>query len=79
MKFTFVISLLLCSPLLAAPPPQMSMPTVLGPNAFCDGDVVEITDVRATSPKSKSKWRMTLLAAHFLLRGASRHVAANFC
>jgi hypothetical protein len=29
----------------------MSVPTVLGPKAFRDGDVVEITDVRATSPK----------------------------
>ncbi len=51
MKFTFVIGLLLCAPLLAAPPVQLSVPTVLGPKAFRDGDVVEITDVRATSPK----------------------------
>jgi hypothetical protein len=29
----------------------MSAPTVLGPKAFRDGDVVEITDVRATSAK----------------------------
>lgn len=51
MRFTFVIGLLLCSSLGAAPPTQLSVATVLGPKAFRDGDVVEITDVRATSPK----------------------------
>jgi hypothetical protein len=51
MKPVLVICLLLCSSLIAAPPAQMSAPTVLGPKAFRDGDVVEITDVRATSPR----------------------------
>lgn len=51
MKYVLVTGLLLCSPLAAAPPAQVSAPTVLGPKAFRDGDVVEITDVRATSPR----------------------------
>jgi hypothetical protein len=51
MKYVLVAGFLLCSSLVAAPPAQMSAPTVLGPKAFRDGDVVEITDVRATSPK----------------------------
>jgi hypothetical protein len=51
MKSMFTIGLLVCSPLLAAKPALMSVPTVLGPKAFWDGDVVEITDVRATSAK----------------------------
>ncbi|MDY3560250.1 sigma-70 family RNA polymerase sigma factor [Gemmata sp. JC673] len=33
------------------PPTQKPVPTVLGPKAFWNGDVIEITDVRATSPK----------------------------
>jgi uncharacterized protein (TIGR03067 family) len=33
------------------PPKQMPVSTVLGPKAFRDGDVIEITDVQATSPK----------------------------
>jgi len=51
MKPVIATCLLFCSPLIAAPPAQMSALTVLGPKAFRDGDVVEITDVRATSPK----------------------------
>jgi hypothetical protein len=51
MKRVLVVVLLLSSPLVAAPPTQVSAPTVLGPKAFHDGDVIEITDVRATSPK----------------------------
>jgi WD40 repeat protein len=51
MKYVLVAGFLLCSSLVAAPPAQMSAPTVLGPKAFRNGDVVEITDVRATSPK----------------------------
>src|SRR5262245_29237072 len=50
-KYVLVTGLLLCSPLVAAPPEQMSVQTFLGPKAFRDGDVIEITDVRATSPK----------------------------
>jgi hypothetical protein len=51
MKYLLVTGLLLCSPLIAAPPTQVSAPTVLGPKLFRDGDVVEITDVHATSPR----------------------------
>jgi hypothetical protein len=51
MKYVLVAGFLLCSALGASPPAQTSAPTVLGPKAFRDGDVVEITDVRATSAK----------------------------
>jgi hypothetical protein len=51
MKYILVTCLLLCSALVAAPPAQMPAPTVLGPKVFRDGDVVEITDVRATSTR----------------------------
>jgi hypothetical protein len=51
MKKVLVAGLLIAFPVLAAPPARMSAPTVLGPKAFRDGDVIEITDVRATSPK----------------------------
>ncbi len=51
MKAVLLTGLLLASSVLAAPPTQMPAPTVLGPKAFRDGDVIEITDVRATSPK----------------------------
>jgi hypothetical protein len=51
MKSVLVTGLFLCAPLVAAPPAQKSAETVLGPKAFRDGDVIEITDVRSTSPK----------------------------
>ena len=51
MRPFLAIGLLICSPVIAAPPAQMPARTVLGPKAFRDGDVVEITDVQATSPK----------------------------
>jgi hypothetical protein len=51
MKTVLVAGLLITSSVLAAPPAQMSVPTVLGPKAFRNGDVIEITDVRATSSK----------------------------
>src|SRR5271170_7311758 len=51
MKTLLITALLISSSILAAPPAQMSAPTVLGPKAFRDGDVIEITDVQATSPK----------------------------
>ena len=35
----------------AAPPTQSPTATVLGPKNYCDGDVIEITDVRSTSPR----------------------------
>jgi hypothetical protein len=34
-----------------APPTQSPTATVLGPKAYCDGDVIEIKDVQATSPR----------------------------
>lgn len=51
MKYVLVTSVLLCAPLGAAPPAQRAVPTVLGPKAFRNGDVIEISDVRATSPR----------------------------
>ena len=35
----------------AAPPLACSVETALGPKSYRDGDVIEITDVRATSPR----------------------------
>ncbi len=51
MKALLIAGLLICSSVIAAPPVQAPTPTVLGPKAFRDGDVIEITDVQATSPK----------------------------
>jgi hypothetical protein len=51
MKAVLVPGLLISALLAAAPPTQQSAPTVLGPKAFRDGDVIEITDVQATSPR----------------------------
>jgi hypothetical protein len=51
MKYMPYAWLLLCSTVAAAPPSQGTAPTVLGQKAFFNGDVVEITDVRATSPR----------------------------
>jgi RNA polymerase sigma factor (sigma-70 family) len=52
-----------------APPRQMPAATVLGPKAFRDGDVIEITDVQATSPKLEQGDSLTVrgrvrLASH---------------
>jgi len=44
-------TLLLVSTAVAAPPVQDSISTVLGPKAYRAGDVIEITDVTATSPR----------------------------
>lgn len=41
----------LAAPALAAPPSLSSVETTLGPKLYRDGDVIEITDVHATSPK----------------------------
>jgi len=43
--------LCLTAPAIAAPPQQASVETVLGPKVYRDGDVIEITDVSATSPR----------------------------
>jgi|GEM_PF-5906116 len=52
MRTLALLSLVsVASIVVAAPPVQTSVETVLGPKAFRDGDVVEITDVKATSSK----------------------------
>lgn len=51
MKAVMISALAIVSVSWASPPGQMPAPTVLGPKAFLDGDVIEITDVRATSPR----------------------------
>jgi hypothetical protein len=49
MKTTLLLTLVLTSTILAAPPAQDSVQIILGPKAYRDGDVIEITDVTATS------------------------------
>lgn len=49
MKKAFFFSLLLTSLAVAAPPTQQPISVVLGPKAYRDGDVIEITEVTATS------------------------------
>jgi hypothetical protein len=61
MKSAMLTGVVICSALFAAAvmapaaiataPTQTDVPTVLGPKAFRDGDVIEIVDVKATSPK----------------------------
>ncbi len=51
MQATMLFLVGLSASLLAAPPMQQSVAPVLGPKAYHDGDVVEITDVTATSAK----------------------------
>ena len=48
-----IVAFVLCLgvPAFAAPPQLTSVETVLGPKLFQDGDVIEITDVSATSSK----------------------------
>jgi hypothetical protein len=46
-----VSTVLLTSAATAAPPAQDSIKTVLGPKAYRDGDVIEFTNVTATSPR----------------------------
>jgi len=48
MKATF-LALVMTSAAVAAPPVQESVSVVLGPKAYRDGDVIEITEVTATS------------------------------
>ena len=45
------IAFVLASTAVAGPPVQESLTTVLGPKAYRDGDVIEIIDVAATSPR----------------------------
>src|SRR5262249_48202918 len=51
MKSAMICGVMICSAALAAAPEQGDVPTVLGPKAFRDGDMIEIIDVKATSPK----------------------------
>jgi hypothetical protein len=51
MNTTFAAVWMLWSAVVAAAPERMPAPTVLGPKAFRDGDVIEITDVQATSSR----------------------------
>jgi len=51
MKSAMIAGLFLSSVALAAGPTQSPVSTVLGPKALRDGDVIEITEVQATSPK----------------------------
>ena len=51
MRTMLLLTVLLASSAIAAGPVQNSVTPVLGPKAYGDGDVVEITDVTATSPK----------------------------
>jgi hypothetical protein len=51
MKTAFVFVIALASLAVAAPPVQHSINVALGPKAYRDGDVIEITEVTATSNK----------------------------
>ena len=46
-----LVAVVMASPLFASPPEQDAVSVVLGPKAYRDGDVIQITDVTATSPK----------------------------
>jgi hypothetical protein len=60
MAATFLASWALWSAFAAAPPLQAPTSTVLGPKAFQDGDVIEITDVHSTSPRLEQGDRVTV-------------------
>jgi hypothetical protein len=69
MKAVLITGLLIALSVIEAPPARMPAPTVLGPKAFRDGDVIEITDVQATSPKLEQGDSLTVrgrvrLASH---------------
>jgi hypothetical protein len=51
MKTAVLAAWMVWSAFAATPPEQGPAPTVLGPKLFRDGDVIEIKDVRATSPR----------------------------
>lgn len=72
------LACLLCAlsvPVCAAPPLQKSVETVLGPKAYRDGDVIEITDVTATSPKLEQGDTVTVRGRYRL----DSHEAADLC
>lgn len=51
MRTAMLLTVMLVSTAFAAPPAQESVTPVLGPKAYHDGDVIEILDVSATSPR----------------------------
>jgi hypothetical protein len=55
------------------PPMQEAVATMLGPKAYRDGDVVEITDVTATSPKLEQGDTLTVTGR---VRLKSQHTAS---
>jgi hypothetical protein len=60
---------------IAGPPAQDSITTVLGPKAYRDGDVIEITDVTATSGRLEQGDSLTV-RGRFRLES---HEAARLC
>jgi hypothetical protein len=51
MKKAMIFSVLIISTAMAAPPRQEPIEVALGPKAYRDGDVIEITEVTATSAR----------------------------
>ena len=51
MRLLRPAALLVVIPLFGAGPVQEAVPVHLGPKAYRDGDVIQITEVRATSPR----------------------------
>ena len=75
MRTVLVIALSISSSILAAPPTQRPVSTTLGPKVFRDGDVVEITDVLATSPKLEQGDSITIRGRLEL----QSHASAQLC
>jgi len=66
MMKSMPLALLMVSTAIAAPPTQDSIATVLGPKAYRAGDVIEITDVMATSPHLEQGDSVTVRGRYFL-------------
>jgi hypothetical protein len=75
MNATFAAVWTLWSAFAAAAPEQMPAPTVLGPKAFRDGDVIEITDVQATSPRLEQGDTVTVRGRYRLDSQKSAQIA----
>jgi hypothetical protein len=75
MNGTIVAGWMLWSAFATAPPVQMPAPTVLGPKAFRDGDVIEITDVHATSPRLEQGETVTVRGRFRLNSQKEAHLA----
>jgi hypothetical protein len=75
MQSAMFSGVLICSAAMAAAPMQTEAPTVLGPKAFRDGDVIEIVDVKATSPKLEQGDSITV-RGRYRLESRQR---ANLC